>query len=179
MEHVMKDLETMGTRAGCAVVSIGAVMFNPKTGELGAEFYGVAVADQGVYGLFQEPGTKKWWSEQSEEARKVFTDPAAMRLPLLLASYTAWLGTVTDPDTVKVWGNGASFDQPILTAAYAAIGAPQPWKFWNDRCYRTVKNLAPHVKLKREGTYHNALDDAKSQAQHLMDIVANTTLTLA
>jgi DNA polymerase III epsilon subunit-like protein len=36
--HVMLDLETMGKRAGCAIVSIGAVEFDINTGEIGRTF---------------------------------------------------------------------------------------------------------------------------------------------
>jgi inhibitor of KinA sporulation pathway (predicted exonuclease) len=31
--------------------------------------------------------------------------------------------------------------------------------------------LRPSIKLERVGTHHNALDDAKSQALHLMKIL--------
>jgi inhibitor of KinA sporulation pathway (predicted exonuclease) len=78
-----------------------------------------------------------------------------------------------------VWGNGADFDNPILAAAYRATGISQGWKPYNGRCYRTIKNLAPQVRLVRTGTHHNALDDARAQAQHLLDIVEYTSLTLA
>ena len=37
MIHVMCDLETLGRRPGCKLLSIGAVVFGPKG--LGAEFY--------------------------------------------------------------------------------------------------------------------------------------------
>jgi inhibitor of KinA sporulation pathway (predicted exonuclease) len=44
-----------------------------------------------------------------------------------------------------------------------------PWKFYNDRCYRTLKAMYPHIKMpKRTGTHHNALDDAISQVNHLI-----------
>jgi inhibitor of KinA sporulation pathway (predicted exonuclease) len=48
------------------------------------------------------------------------------------------------------------------------------YKFWNERCYRTVKNQYPDVKLTRTGTYHNALDDARTQAEHLVQICQNS-----
>ena len=38
MQHLMIDLETLGTDPTAPIVAIGAVFFNPKTGELGAEF---------------------------------------------------------------------------------------------------------------------------------------------
>ena len=41
MNHLMIDLETMGNKPNAPVVSIGAVFFEPSTGELGEEFYHV------------------------------------------------------------------------------------------------------------------------------------------
>ena len=68
---------------------------------------------------------------------------------------------------MPVWGNGATFDNVILSNAYKAAGMEQPWKFWDDRCYRTVKGLLPDIKIERLGTHHNAVYDAMSQARHL------------
>ena len=39
MNHLMIDLETMGNKPTAPIVAIGAVFFDPKNGELGAEFY--------------------------------------------------------------------------------------------------------------------------------------------
>ena len=41
MNHLMIDLETMGNKPNAPIVSIGAVFFEPSTGELGDEFYRV------------------------------------------------------------------------------------------------------------------------------------------
>jgi inhibitor of KinA sporulation pathway (predicted exonuclease) len=68
---------------------------------------------------------------------------------------------------VSIWGNGANFDNPLLACAYEAVDVKPYYKFWNERCYRTVKNQYPDIKLERTGTYHNALDDARSQAEQI------------
>jgi len=39
MNNLMIDLETMGTGPNSLVIAIGAVFFEPETGELGEEFY--------------------------------------------------------------------------------------------------------------------------------------------
>ena len=75
------------------------------------------------------------------------------------------------PVVTRHQGNGADFDLPILAAAYAAVGLSVPWKPYNGRCYRTLKNLAPVVKLARPGTHHNALDDARTQAVHAIKLM--------
>jgi len=77
-----------------------------------------------------------------------------------------------------MWGNGATFDNVIMSNAYKLTGLEQPWKFWYDRCYRTIKSLYPQAQLKRVGTHHNAVDDAESQALHLIDICKTYGVTL-
>ncbi|MDV7397059.1 3'-5' exoribonuclease, partial [Arthrospira platensis SPKY1] len=70
-----------------------------------------------------------------------------------------------------LWGNGADFDNPILKSCYAAIDADVPFKPWAGRCYRTVKNIPGMPKINRNhGTHHNALDDARNQALHLIEM---------
>ena len=45
-----------------------------------------------------------------------------------------------------VWGNGATFDNVILSNAFAACNIERPWSYKSDRCYRTLKSFAPDVK---------------------------------
>lgn len=178
MTHVMVDLETLGVVPGCMIVSIGAVVFDPIAGELGEGFYR-AIDLKTRYGLHENPDTMAWWaSPEREEARKVFTDPAAQRLDYELEAFNRYLTNWGGKDTV-VWGNGADFDNSILAAAYYATMIKPGWKPYNGRCYRTIKNLAPSIVMKRVGTHHNALDDAKSQATHLMEIAHIMGLELA
>jgi exodeoxyribonuclease VIII len=173
---MMIDLETLGVIPGCPILSVGAVMFNPRSGVLGDTFYVVADQDQAVYGFKSEPRTLEWWSRQSEEARAVFDYPARVSIKDMLALFSTWFKERNDS---IVWGNGGDFDPPILAKAYAMVGYPIPWMPYNVRCYRTIKNLRPDVKIKRHGSEHNALADAIAQAVHLMDIVEQSTLTLA
>jgi uncharacterized protein YdcH (DUF465 family) len=61
----------------------------------------------------------------------------------------------------------------VLAEFYRLHGMPTPWPYYNDRCYRTVRALykgkePPFVRL---GTFHNALDDAMSQATHLIKLL--------
>lgn len=180
-KHVMVDLETLGTKPGCPVLSIGAVVFNPREGVLGETFYVVADQDQSQWGLKPSSATIAWWAHQSVEARSIFTDEARVDLRSMLSLFKVWWSdNLRDAnDEVLVWGNGADFDIPILGAAYDAVDLAWPWKPFSGRCYRTIKNLRPDIKIKRHGEHHNALADAIAQAVHLMDIQEGSTLTLA
>lgn len=179
MSHVMLDLETLGLRPGCVVLSIGAVFFDANKG-LGAEFYEVISRPQSVaLGLKEDTGTLNWWENRTAEARKVLlaaADPIAASPVQALSLFNDFLRRGKN---VKVWGNGADFDNPILSAVYDAAGVAQGWAPFNGRCYRTLKNMADGPKLKRVGTYHHALDDAKSQALHAIGLFkANRKLVM-
>lgn len=176
MIHVMVDLETLGQRPGCRLLSIGAVVFGP-TG-LGGEFYEeVQINHQGY--LVSDQDTIDWWSKQAPEARDRLYGGQDTK-PLLkqsLAHFNDWLEGLANRDDrgnlqCCVWGNGADFDNAILQVAYDAVGVSKPaWPFFNNRCYRTLKGLALSVKLIRSGVHHNALDDAKSQAEHAIRLM--------
>lgn len=170
MSHIMLDIETLGTRTGSLITSIGAVRFNNAV--IIAQFYERIDPRSGLdLGLTMDVDTVMWWMQQGEEARMELTKPG-QPITEVLARFSEWAqaGSPNGAQDVRMWGNGASFDNAQLSAAYALAGQEQPWKFWNDRCYRTVKAMYPIVKVDRDGTHHHALDDAKSQARHLMKI---------
>jgi len=169
---IMVDLETRGNTPGCAILSIGAVAFHPTKNDLGDEYYAVINTKScHELGLKDDPGTMSWWSKQSEEARKVIkeSEEGGSHITNVLNDFGTWVGKFGS-GKVRIWGNGSDFDNAILACAYGAAGRPLPWKFWNNRCYRTLKNLwdPRGIMLDRSGTYHNALDDAKTQARHLV-----------
>lgn len=159
----MTDLETLGNSANSVIIAIGAVKFDANG--LGEEFYEVVDAESCVQaGLDIDASTVMWWMQQSDESRAAFKRKG-IHIAEALQKFLQFCGSDD-----KVWGNGASFDNTILSNAYRKIPREQPWKFWNDRCYRTMKSLYPQVPMTRQGTHHNALDDAKSQALHLIAI---------
>lgn len=161
---IMIDIETLGTRAGCVVLSIGAVQFSDKG--LGKEFY-VSINPESCteWGLKIEPRTVMWWLEQSQDARDFLIKGKHVDLDIALAELKSafkWKGE-------QVWCNGASFDFPILEAAHDAVGARVPWEYWSTTDYRTLKNIVPrevYEAAKVEPVIkHNALADAIAQAE--------------
>lgn len=172
MNNVMVDLETMGNGPSAAIVAIGAVEFDPDSGELGREFYReIGLENSAAKGGVIDASTVLWWMQQSDLARAAVYDGQGIDLMPVLFQFADWLREC-GPD-VKVWGNGSPFDNVILRSAYGAIHMPPPWKHWNDRCYRTLKNLRPSIKLERSGTHHNALDDAITQAKHAVAVLSD------
>lgn len=174
MVDVSIDLETLGTRPGCAVLSIGAVVFNRHSGELGPEFHVVINRKSCLKnGLFEEQSTLDWWSRQSDEARKVLKDAETAENGLggALIALTGYLQKMGKRDLL-VWGCGSDFDIGILTHCYAVMNQPLPWMFWNSRCLRTLRDMAgpSHRPEKKNGVAHSAIDDARNQAMEACQI---------
>lgn len=157
------DLETTGTSPGCCVLSIGACSTNMEF-----EFYQPIwySSQKAIYGLKDCPETLRWWDKQNKEARdEAFSGTAGLQV--VLGNFADWLKSLP-ANEVFVWGNGADFDQPILSYAYEVAGMDSPFRF-NNRCYRTLKNLYKNIKapIDFEGIKHHALWDAKHEARHL------------
>jgi hypothetical protein len=165
-DHFSIDLETLGTRYNAAILSIGVQQFDIGTGKLGETFYREIDLDSAIKAGKVTGSTLAWWALQGDVAKRVFGDKNKSPLSVALDDLRTWmLKKATKP---KVWGNGSSFDISILEHAYdnGAVGLKEPWFYTNIRDMRTIMDyLQAEMKPKREGTHHNALDDAKYQAQ--------------
>lgn len=166
---VMVDLETMSTENHAAIVSMGAVRFwlNVKQEQFtpDQEFYiNVDLESSVNAGLHLSAHTVKWWLKQGDSARRALDNGIDLKTALIMLR-----GFI--PNDVYLFGNGATFDNVILRNAFRAVGMEYPVTYRNDMCYRTLKHLVDVPERPFEGTLHNALDDAKAQAWHLMDIL--------
>ncbi|MBD8677953.1 3'-5' exonuclease [Sphingomonas sp. CFBP 13720] len=165
----MIDLETMGTTPGCTIVAIGAVRFSID-GFINDRFYHVVSRDSCLdAGLFECAQTAQWWTNQSAQAQSVLTDYRNSQQSEPLRAVLIALNTFIRAagGRVEIYGNGSDFDNAILATAARAVDLDLAWSFWENRCYRTIKARSPGVNIYRQGTHHNALDDAISQAEHL------------
>ena len=169
-ENIMVDLETMGTHPGAPIIAIGSVFFDARG--LGPSHYvEVNLESCTRLGMRIDANTVIWWMGQSEEARSAFKNNAqAAHLQDALLMLSDFMGNVCRTNQPKVWGNGASFDNVILGNAYDVCGMARPWAFYNDRCYRTAKNVCEYVPFTPPEVAHNALSDAIAQATHLVEI---------
>ncbi|HCR3766378.1 exonuclease [Citrobacter freundii] len=177
--HLMVDMETMGNSPDAPIVSIGAVFFDPSTGNTGAEFYRVVSLESSMsFGMKPDASTIQWWLKQSSEARSAILVDEAMGLLEtleLLADFIAE-NAANGSHTVQMWGNGCSFDNVILRRAYALTDTPFAVPFWNDRDVRTMVELGksvginPRYDIPFEGDMHNALSDARHQVKYVSAI---------
>lgn len=164
-EH-MVDLETLGTHSSSPIVSIGMVKFTQQRGIIDQLYIEIDLNSAIEHSTGIRTDTLQWWMQQSDEARKLFfPQRGGQQMAWALQEVTKFM----DPNGT-LWGNGSDFDNPMLSDKFDRLGMKQPWKFWNNRCYRTLKSQHLDIPLERKGTHHNALDDAITQTEHLLKI---------
>jgi len=165
MNHVMLDLETMGTGPTAAIASIGAVAFDLDNG-LTRQFYRrVDLQSCVTAGLTMDASTVLWWMRQGDAARSELQLEAVDLMPAL-GEFREWF-----PVRAKLWGNGATFDNVIMRSAYTAMDMTAPWEYWDDRCLRTLRDLRPDIPRPKPELAHHALSDAVAQAEHALAIM--------
>ncbi|EEV6946295.1 exonuclease [Escherichia coli] len=171
--HLMIDLETMGKKSNAPIVVIGAVFFDPQTGEIGPTFYIViSLVDAMDTGAVPDGSTIEWWLAQSSEARSaILVDQ--VKLVDALIQFREFINEYSDEKFVQVWSNGATFDNTILRTSYERLNIPCPWRYYNDRDVRTIVELGKTIGFDArtvipfEGVRHHALDDARHQAKYV------------
>ena len=138
MTNCMIDIETLGTHADSVMLTIGAIQFDLESGDIGMSFSRtVDIEDQLKKGRGITGDTLKWWLQQNPETLKL-----NMRAPVPLESALYDLGEFFyDNDIQFVWANGISFDLGILKDAYRSIPLPLPWAYYNERDYKTIREL--------------------------------------
>ncbi len=161
MDDIMIDLETFGARSDALIVQIGACFFDRTTGEIGKTFFANVDPSFRSRAFSVDYATIKWWLSQSEQARA-----SLMMETKELKSVLESLYEFLDKRDANIWCH-ATFDMPILLHAFEVVGMKFPIHYRNMRDIRTLMDLADHHSdTKRTGVHHNALDDAKFQAQY-------------
>lgn len=176
--HLMVDLETASLANNAYIRAIGACFFDAHG--VSTQFYESCDGPE-QEGSHVDLETIKWWETQTLEAKAALLNPKGVTLNNTLHNLRHWIeeemkvfsmkGDRSDVE-VWVWGNGADFDPVILANAYKRCGIELPWRWFNVRCYRTLKNVFRNIRPDEfEGEKHTALADALNQARHASKIL--------
>jgi len=166
----MLDIETRGTKPGCAIGSIGCVRLSDN-----AAFY-TRMYWEKQPDYTEDEATIAWWNTQPpelyEEAMKG-TDDSETQLREL-AKF------LMSGDKLPImWCKGTDFDIPILADLYKRYGMATPWKYNDVRDFRTVKKVFAWPSAPRSATeMHNAIWDAVHQGEELLRMVATHSIQL-
>ena len=175
---IMIDLETLATSPDAAILTIGAVKFDPFGDDVNdpkcTKFYTRVDLDScDKIGLVTNDDTIAWWANQSKEAQdEAFGETD--RVDIVDAMHQLYKFCW---GAKRVWSHGATFDIVICEHIFRKIGKAIPWSFWEVRDTRTLfdiginPNRPPVLK-------HHALEDAWNQAigvQNVFKTLQGTT----
>lgn len=172
--HIMLDLETLGTGRDAAVISIGAVRFNPVSGEILDRFYtNVTVASNKTLGRDIDPNTIEWWLRQDKPAQDALLAEPRVHLSQAAGQLLTWMLSLASDikefrKHARLWSNGPTFDEVIIRDVFAQLDLSFPVSYRGSRCMRTMIELGRAAGLQKPevaGVRHNALDDAIHQAE--------------
>lgn len=168
--HVMIDMETLDTAPSTVILTIGAVLFDPRGSGIIDQIELRPTIDEqtDMYGRTISDSTMEWWAKQSPEAIEEAMgdrDRTSYRDCMEKLYKFCW-------QRDKVWSNGSVFDIMVAESAFRDLDMQFPWQFWNIRDCRTIYDLAG-VSLKDKkyntSTTHKAVEDAIHQALVVQD----------
>ena len=160
-KHLMVDLETLATTPDAAIVTLGAVLFDPYSSRVFDKLYVRVTLDSVTdLGMKINDKTLEWWGQQSAEAQNEAFGEGDDRISIQECidkfHKFAW-------GADAFWSHGSIFDINILDTYYRALKKVPPWNFWQIRDTRTLFDLG-YDPLMPKVTAHKALDDANAQA---------------
>lgn len=177
MKHIMMDIETMGTGADAAVISVELCVFDPKTGEVGAkaEFHSTFGAMRDIGRKF-EPDTVKWWMQQDSEAQQgLFRDDADVDAGVFCRKIGRWIENIGEPRHLRIWAKDPTFDVMIMRSLFERCEVKWTGRFWHEYSVRTMLLMGKALKIddvERVGFAHGALNDAVHQAKQVMNVMS-------
>lgn len=159
---VCVDIETLATCPAALVLEIGAVCFDPATGELGPEFsaeVSMRAADQGMRSIDEE--TFQWWAERVKEGAMMPGMHGGMDLRAALEWLCEWSRKHV-AGSAEWWAWGTDFDFGILADALRAFRMDAPWAYHRQRCARTLCKVTGTERM--GDVSHVAVEDARQEA---------------
>ncbi len=163
--HGMIDLETLGVDPDTAIMTLGAVKFDPyNDAEPHSELYmRLDIEEQTeAYSRTINDDTLAWWASQPQAIQdEAFGDHERVSVTEFVQQLNRWCVGLD-----KIWCQGPTFDFVILTDFYRMAQQPCPWNYWQICDSRTLFNLMPSDPRKNiQANLHNALADSYYQAK--------------
>lgn len=195
IKHFMVDVETLSTKANAVVLSVGAVEFDPETGEIKREFYKeLDLRDQTKRHV--DVSTVQWWAERCKEnvsnldlLAKSDKEKSSVRAALVMLD--AFINEPRGKETelvrpssspldrkefkVAVWACDPDFDVAILNDMYEGEMLRYPWRYSEPKSVRTIRLLSQikGIDLPKLEASHNALEDCKRQVAEVSHFLQN------
>ena len=186
-KHFMVDIETLSTAVNAAVLSIGAVEFDPMSGKIEREFYlELDLSEQ--QNRHVDLNTVQWWFKQCQENPANFdlmtkhnrdkfgVDFALVRFGAFISGNDShYVKREEGYAKIALWACDPDFDVAILADLYKEHNLILPWKYSEPKSVRTVRMLTQiaGMEIPQQEANHNALDDCIRQAKEVSYFIAN------
>jgi hypothetical protein len=202
--NVMVDIESLGLVPGSLILEIGAVAFKVETingkQQWMEQYLSVLIDPESCLqaGLRIDGDTLKWWFKRNPERFAGDGEPLRDALHRLRKFVDLFLvewspvgtGEADGPTREQrkeagmllsgIWANGAAFDLGMLRVAAQRAGFTTPlWDYKRERCFRTFCAMIPGPKWDGRGAAHNALEDARAQARHMLAVFSGGQMPCA
>lgn len=164
----MIDIETLGTRPDCVVLTIGAIKFNPESMDepFDGFYHRLDVDGQLELGRTVDQDTLDWWNTQPAEVRdEALGEDDRTSITQFIKEFNKALVGVK-----SIWAQGPTFDFVILENLYRQTGTPIPWHYWQIRDSRTLFQVVGDPRTPGRDQAHNALADCYYQARGVQQI---------
>lgn len=184
---IMIDIETLDTKHTARILEIGWCLFDitrPHDGqEVAHDSVLVSITDEKNKARTQSKDTVEWWEKQDpklyeralsgtirlEDALDVLCEET---IPVMYDRQAQVVQRSLNWRNIRrVWANSPTFDLAILRDAMDSVGIECPWKFYQERDYRTLRDVVslrhPSIDLPYSPmNAHSAQDDALAQAKN-------------
>jgi len=181
--NIMLDYETLSVAVNPVILSIGATRFDPHKGIVAATIeINIDPESYRAYSGFDiSLSTVFWWLKQSKEVQDALTSKPCVPLRVALLELSDFMQRDGEP---VVWSNDETADILWLKSAWTKVFSAEmafkeilPWTYRNQRCFRTVRDIAESLKIGEHakdladsfaaGPSHSAGSDSRWQAAYV------------
>ena len=169
--HVMIDIECLGTSRDCIIVSVGAVRFDIKTGEISAkQYWELGLGEQQKRGRTIDSSTIMWWANQSVETLTALKSTNRIAILDFIREFNKFI-----EGKCFFWAKGTNYDLEIIGDLYRLYEQRPPFRYskWLDaRVYYFIGKQLGILPKYTNNAPHNALEDAAFQTKVICTIHA-------
>jgi len=164
MNNIIIDIETLGRRNNAAITQIGIVVANSNYNVERKELIQIAPEAWNTCNRTFTGETLLWWMNQENTPLSNYHSYYCTNYNQALDILDTIFRVHSNEDTL-VWTKGA-MDLFCLKDLYEFFNKETPWKFWQPRDIRTIKESVKDWKTFKTNN-HNALDDALNELKEL------------
>lgn len=164
--HLMIDLETLGICATSVVLSVGTAIFDDEYSIIDKKMYVLDKREQLERGRTYNKGTIEFWNNQPKEAKEQFKTNHVYSIDEFKKDFSNF---IKQYNVELVWSTAPNLDIACIQTLFEIDkndGSVIPWNYNKIRDVRTVRDYLREYP-KREGIYHNAIDDCLYQIECL------------